>query len=195
MREVAVNEVIVIDVDCNAALNPKKNWYHFTKQGISGEKQAGRNVLTSWTFMTLFILTEPCIITLENTAGAVLMTHREAGYVGFFSSCIWTVSSRYRCDWYHTRDCSDHSLVCITFKTNIVTRNRPFWKFNNLLLRGAVFVNLVKQVILNVKKPYALTVYDRENIHLVEDELLFLTIDDKWAFFFFFCNVTCKNQR
>ena len=28
--------------------------------------------------------------------------------------------------------------------------------------------------------------YDRENIHLVEDELLFLTIDDKWAFFFFF---------
>ena len=75
--------------------------------------------------------------------------------------------------------CSDHSLVCITFKTNIVTRNRPFWMLNNFLLRGAVFANLVKQVILNVKKPYALTVYDRENIHLIEDKHLFLTIDGK----------------
>ena len=30
--------------------------------------------------------------------------------------------------------CSDHSLVCISFKTDIVKRNRPFWKFNNSLL-------------------------------------------------------------
>ena len=36
--------------------------------------------------------------------------------------------------------CSDHSLVDIAFKTNIVKRNRPFWKFNNSLLRDAVFV-------------------------------------------------------
>ena len=83
--------------------------------------------------------------------------------------------------------CSDHSLVCITFKTNIVIRNRSFWKFNNFLLRGAVFVNLVKQVILNVKKPYALTVYDRENIHLIEDEHLFLTSDGKC----FYCCCCC----
>ena len=54
--------------------------------------------------------------------------------------------------------CSDHSLVDIAFKTNIVKRNRPFWKFNNSLLRDAVFVNLVKQVILDVKKQYALPV-------------------------------------
>ena len=54
--------------------------------------------------------------------------------------------------------CSDLSLVDIAFKTNIVKRNRPFWKFNNSLLRDAVFVNLVKQVILDVKKQYALPV-------------------------------------
>ena len=48
--------------------------------------------------------------------------------------------------------CSIHSLVCIAFKTDIVKRNRPFWKFNNSLLRDPVFVNLVKRVILDVKK-------------------------------------------
>ena len=48
--------------------------------------------------------------------------------------------------------CSDHSLVCVAFKTDIVKRNRPFWKFNNSLLRDPIFVNLVKQVIHDVKK-------------------------------------------
>ena len=40
--------------------------------------------------------------------------------------------------------CSDHSLVCIAFKTDIVKRNQPFWKFNNSLLWDTVFVNLMK---------------------------------------------------
>ena len=42
---------------------------------------------------------------------------------------------------------SDHSLVCIGFKTGIVKRHRSLWKFNNSLLRDMTFVNLVKQVI------------------------------------------------
>ena len=48
--------------------------------------------------------------------------------------------------------CSDPSLVCLTFKTHTVKGHRPFLKFNNSLLRDIVFVNLVKQVILDLKK-------------------------------------------
>ena len=44
--------------------------------------------------------------------------------------------------------CSDHSLVYIGFKSDIVKRHRPLWKFSNSLLRDRVFVNLVKQVFL-----------------------------------------------
>ena len=72
--------------------------------------------------------------------------------------------------------CSIHSLVCIAFKTDIVKRNRPFWKFNSSLLQDPVFVNLVKRVILDVKKQYALPVYNRENIHLIDDEQLVFTM-------------------
>ena len=39
---------------------------------------------------------------------------------------------------------SDHSLVCIGFKTGIVKRHRPLWKFTSSFLRDMTFVNLVK---------------------------------------------------
>ena len=58
--------------------------------------------------------------------------------------------------------CSDPSLVYLTFKTGIVKRRRPFGNFSSSLLRDIVFVNLVKQVILDLKKQYAVPVYDRK---------------------------------
>ncbi len=78
--------------------------------------------------------------------------------------------------------CSDHSLVYIRFKSDIVKRHRQLWKFNNSLLRDRVFVNLVKQLILDLKKQYAIPVYDRHNIHKIKDEELVLTIDDHFFF-------------
>ena len=42
------------------------------------------------------------------------------------------------------------------------------------------FVNLVKQVILDLKKQYAVPVYDRNNIH--ETDELVLTINDQLFF-------------
>ena len=77
---------------------------------------------------------------------------------------------------------SDHSLVCIGFKTGIVKRHRPLWKFNNSLLRDMTSVNLVKQVILDLKKQYAVPVYDRNNIHKIDEEELVLTINDQFFF-------------
>ena len=79
---------------------------------------------------------------------------------------------------------SDHSLLCIGFKTGIVKRRRPLWKFNNSLLRDMTFVNLIKQVILDLKKQYAVPVYDRNNIHKIVEEDFF--------FFFFFLMILLK---
>ena len=73
---------------------------------------------------------------------------------------------------------SDHSLVCIGIKTGIVKRHRPLWKFNNSLLRDMTFVNLIKQVILDLKKQYAVPMYDKNNIHKIDEEELLLTIKD-----------------
>ena len=48
--------------------------------------------------------------------------------------------------------CSGHSLVYIGLKSDIVKRHCPLWKFKNSLLPDRVFVNLVKQVNLDLKR-------------------------------------------
>ena len=45
-----------------------------------------------------------------------------------------------------------------------------------------MFVNLVKQVILDLGKEYAVPVYDRNNLHMIDDEELLLTINDQIFF-------------
>ena len=42
------------------------------------------------------------------------------------------------------------------------------------------FVSLIKQVILDLKKQYAVPVYDRNNIHEIDEEELVLTINDQF---------------
>ena len=44
------------------------------------------------------------------------------------------------------------------------------------------FVNLVKQVIGDLKKQYAVPMYDRNNIHKIDEEELVLTINDQLFF-------------
>ena len=49
---------------------------------------------------------------------------------------------------------SDHSPVILFLKTKNAQRDRPFWKFNNSLLRDNEYIKLVKQVITDVKTQY-----------------------------------------
>jgi hypothetical protein len=50
------------------------------------------------------------------------------------------------------------------------------------LLKDIAFVNLVKQVILDLKKQYAVPIYNKDRIHLIDDEDLTLIIDDQLFF-------------
>ena len=61
-------------------------------------------------------------------------------------------------------------------------KGRTFWKFNNSLLKDTTFVNLVKQIIIELKKEYAALVYDFDNISSINDDDLVLTIDDQLFF-------------
>ena len=74
---------------------------------------------------------------------------------------------------------SDHSMIKLSLKTNNIKRNRPLWKFNNSLLKDIDFITSIKKVISDVKKQYAAMVYNRDNIDLIEDDQLSLTIDDQ----------------
>ena len=180
MREVVNmdNELIIIGGDWNVAMNPKIDTNH------PSNVYRARSRKKSLDFMDCYDLVD-VYRTLHS-------------YTGKYSWGRFNGTQRSRLDFFLISEqlgldiasaditpgyCSDHSLVDIAFKTSIVKRNRPFWKFNNSLLRDAVFVNLVKQVVFDVKKQYALPVYDRDDIHLTDDEHLVFTIDDQFVCF------------
>ena len=87
--------------------------------------------------------------------------------------------------WNGKNDKIRRSGVCQAYEVGglkMVDIKSFLWKFNNSLLRDMTFVNLVKQVILDLKKQYAVPVYDRNNIHKIDEEELVLTINDQLFF-------------
>ena len=73
---------------------------------------------------------------------------------------------------------SDHSPVQVEFRTDAMSKGKPFWKFNNSLLKDKCHIDEVKKVILDVKKQYVCTT-DPDNVCKVPNEELKLTISDQ----------------
>ena len=77
---------------------------------------------------------------------------------------------------------SDHSLVTLFIKKDPWKRDRQYWKFNNSLLKDTAYIKEIKNTIQNVKKDYALPVYNHENIDCVPDTNLDLLVSDQLFF-------------
>ena len=81
----------------------------------------------------------------------------------------------------------DHALVTISLRKNEFKRDRPFWKFNNSLLRDKKYIEQIKELINTIKQQYALPVYNIHSEHFngipssdiqftIPDQLFFETL-------------------
>ena len=77
---------------------------------------------------------------------------------------------------------SDHSIVEMIFRIDEFVRDRPFWKFNNSLLRDKKYVENIKETISKVKRQYALFVYNEENLDKVPNDQIQFQISDQLFF-------------
>ena len=78
---------------------------------------------------------------------------------------------------------SDHSIVTVSLiDLNLKNKTRSYWKFNNSLLKDKIYVDSIKQTILNVKKQYALPIYNFDEIQNIPNELLGFSISDQLFF-------------
>ena len=77
---------------------------------------------------------------------------------------------------------SDHSLVNISIRTEQFKRDRPYWKFNNSLLKDKEYIDEIKKVILNIKSQYAASPYNTENIQNIPNEFISFVITDQLFF-------------
>ena len=77
---------------------------------------------------------------------------------------------------------SDHSLVYLELKTEGRKYGKQYWKFNDSLLKDKTYISMMKQLILDVKKQYAVPVYNLDNIENIPDELIEFQINDQLFF-------------
>lgn len=87
---------------------------------------------------------------------------------------------------------SDHSLVTLMLKTDSFQRDRPFWKFNNSLLRDIDFVNLIKKHISEIKQQYAVPIYNFDNFGQMNNEEIEFTISDQLFLEILLCEIRGK---
>ena len=74
---------------------------------------------------------------------------------------------------------SDHSMIILKMSFTNFIPGRPLWKHNNSLLTDIDYLNTINNKIHEIKCQYALPVYNFENINLIPDNQLQLTIDDQ----------------
>ena len=59
---------------------------------------------------------------------------------------------------------SVHSLVLLELKSEGRKYSKQYWKLNNSLLKDKRYISMIKQLILDVKKQYAVPVYNPDDI-------------------------------
>ena len=74
---------------------------------------------------------------------------------------------------------SDHSAISLSLTFNDFKKGHGLWKFNNSLLYDDKYLECIRDIILKVKKQYAVPVYNMDNLHMVSDENIFFTINDQ----------------
>lgn len=77
---------------------------------------------------------------------------------------------------------SDHAPVLLGLRKEKFKRDRPFWRHNNSLLKDPKYLEEIRKVIMQVKKQYALPVYNYDNIGDVPPDMLQFTISDQLFF-------------
>ena len=74
---------------------------------------------------------------------------------------------------------SDHSMIILDISFVKFQKGKPLWKHNNSLLHDITYLQVIKDKINDVKKQYAVPIYDLENIHKIPDNEIQFTINDQ----------------
>ena len=74
---------------------------------------------------------------------------------------------------------SDHSMIILDISFVKFQKGKPLLKHNNSLLHDITYLQVIKDKINDVKKQYAIPIYDLENIHKIPDSEIRFTINDQ----------------
>ena len=74
---------------------------------------------------------------------------------------------------------SDHSMVALHINFTKFIKGKPLWKHNNSLLSDINYLKTMNDKIKDVKKQYAVPIYNLENLHEIPNDQIQFTINDQ----------------
>ena len=74
---------------------------------------------------------------------------------------------------------SDHSMVLLELKFSQFIKGKGLWKHNNSLLEDLEYLNTINEKITDIKKQYALPVYNLDNINAIPNDEIQFVINDQ----------------
>ena len=74
---------------------------------------------------------------------------------------------------------TDHSVIILSLQFEKFEKGRGLWKFNNSLLYDKDFLELINNKIQDIKKQYAVPVYNFDNIENISNTEIGFTINDQ----------------
>ena len=175
MIEQIGNEEIVIGGDFNIILNPNLDMRNYRNHMYKpNSRREVKNVMSNLDLIDIFreIHPEKRQFTWKRTNST------QQGRLDFFLISETLLADTKGAN-IHSGYRSDHSMITLEFQRETSVRQRQFWKFNNSLLKDKDYIALIKKIILDVKKQYAIIIYDQDNIENVSDELIEFSISDQ----------------
>lgn len=73
---------------------------------------------------------------------------------------------------------TDHSILQLTLQQSKFEKGRGYWKLNTNLLTNKNYLDLVHQIIQDLKLQYALPIYNLDNLNSIPEKDLQFTIND-----------------
>ena len=73
---------------------------------------------------------------------------------------------------------SDHSVITLEFQFDDIKYGKSYWKHNNSLLTDKEYLDIINKHIKEIKRQYAIPIYNLEEIENIPDQQIQFTIND-----------------
>ena len=169
------NDVNIIGGDWNCVLNAEIDTINYTNIGARPRSRA--KILSSLSEFDLVDVFRELYPYKREYTWRRFNTNKR-GRLDYFlvsKDLMGEVKETKICPGYRT----DHSLVKLTLRKKAFEKDRPYWKFNNSLLKDKCYTEIVKNKIDEIKKQYAIPVYDLDKIKEIRQEDMIFTINDQ----------------
>ena len=74
---------------------------------------------------------------------------------------------------------SDHSVITLEFQFDDIKYGKSYWKHNNSLLTDKEYLDIINKHIKEIKRQYAIPIYNLEEIENIPDQQIQFTINDQ----------------